>query len=81
MVVWGTIACCHAAAKNYAQLMVLRVLLGFFESGFFVCVTLINAVGDSLGVINPSSNLFWFLHVRSQVSASIGGRISRGTKH
>ncbi|KAG2181945.1 hypothetical protein INT43_006870 [Umbelopsis isabellina] len=35
MIVWGTIACCHAAAKNYAQLMVLRVLLGFFESGFF----------------------------------------------
>ncbi|GAB5587377.1 hypothetical protein Unana1_02277 [Umbelopsis nana] len=66
MVVWGTIACCHAAAKNYAQLMVLRVLLGFFESGFFVCVTLINAVGDSLGVINPSSNLFWFLHLHSQ---------------
>lgn len=44
MVAWGTIACCHAAAKNYAQLMVLRVLLGFFESGFFVCVAGISPV-------------------------------------
>ncbi|KAI9289389.1 major facilitator superfamily domain-containing protein [Umbelopsis sp. AD052] len=35
MAIWGTIACCHAACKNYAQLLVLRVLLGFFESGFF----------------------------------------------
>ncbi|KAH8547870.1 major facilitator superfamily domain-containing protein [Umbelopsis sp. PMI_123] len=38
MAIWGTIACCHAAAKNWAQLMVLRVLLGFFESGFFAGV-------------------------------------------
>jgi MFS family permease len=40
MAIWGTIACCHAACKNYAQLLVLRILLGFFESGFFVCITL-----------------------------------------
>ena len=35
MILWGTIACLHAAVKNYTQLMVLRFFLGFFEAGFF----------------------------------------------
>ncbi|CAO3630814.1 unnamed protein product [Mucor hiemalis] len=35
MVLWGSMACLHAAVKNYAQLMTLRFFLGFFEAGFF----------------------------------------------
>jgi MFS family permease len=35
MLVWGSVACLHAIVKNYAQLLTLRFLLGFFEAGFF----------------------------------------------
>ncbi|KAI9493037.1 major facilitator superfamily domain-containing protein [Zychaea mexicana] len=35
MTIWGIIACLHATASSYAQLLVLRFLLGVFESGFF----------------------------------------------
>ncbi|KAI9363113.1 major facilitator superfamily domain-containing protein [Pilaira anomala] len=35
MLLWGSIACLHAAVKNYTQLMTLRFFLGFFEAGFF----------------------------------------------
>lgn len=35
MISWGTMACLHATAKSYAQLLVLRFLLGVFEAGFF----------------------------------------------
>lgn len=29
---WGVILCCSAAAKNFAGMMVLRVLLGMMEA-------------------------------------------------
>ena len=29
---WGVILCCSAAAKNFAGMMVLRVLLGIMEA-------------------------------------------------
>ncbi|KAK4985261.1 hypothetical protein LTR50_006065 [Elasticomyces elasticus] len=33
IVVWSVLLCCHAAVKNYAGMLVIRVLLGMFEAG------------------------------------------------
>ncbi|KAI9276951.1 major facilitator superfamily domain-containing protein [Phascolomyces articulosus] len=35
MMFWGLIACLHATVHGYTHLMILRFLLGVFESGFF----------------------------------------------
>ncbi|KAL4895466.1 major facilitator superfamily domain-containing protein [Aspergillus ambiguus] len=35
MVCWGIVMTCQGLVKNYDQLIVTRVLLGLFESGFF----------------------------------------------
>ncbi|CAG8459909.1 11786_t:CDS:2 [Scutellospora calospora] len=35
MLIWGIIMTCMAFAKNFSQLMVIRFLLGAFESGLF----------------------------------------------
>lgn len=35
MMAWGAMACLHAAASSYAQLLSLRFFLGVFEAGFF----------------------------------------------
>ncbi|KAG2227553.1 hypothetical protein INT45_002238 [Circinella minor] len=35
MFCWGIIACLHATVSGYTELMILRFLLGVFESGFF----------------------------------------------
>lgn len=32
IMIWGALVMCLAAAKNYAHLSVLRVLIGWFES-------------------------------------------------
>lgn len=40
VVAWGSITIGTAFVKNFAQLVVVRVLLGVFESGFFPCLSL-----------------------------------------
>lgn len=35
MIAWGTMACLHATINGFASLVILRFLLGVFESGFF----------------------------------------------
>jgi sugar phosphate permease len=40
LVSWGAVAMCFGFIKNYGQLVALRVLLGFFEGGFNVCLLL-----------------------------------------
>lgn len=32
IILWGIVTACHGAATNYTSLVVLRVLLGIFES-------------------------------------------------
>lgn len=40
IICWGVIVACHAACKTYASLMIVRVLLGLFESCSAVaCIT------------------------------------------
>lgn len=31
IILWGTVLACHAACKNFPQLVVVRTLLGIFE--------------------------------------------------
>jgi hypothetical protein len=85
MIVWGTIACCHAAAKNYAQLMVLRVLLGFFESGFFVRLifcpwSLLFSVGDKLTFsgFSVSPYLFYVTFRLQSLVRFVKNRVKKG---
>ncbi|CCE62648.1 hypothetical protein TPHA_0C05000 [Tetrapisispora phaffii CBS 4417] len=37
MTVWGIISTCTGAVQSYGGLLVIRILLGFVESGFFGC--------------------------------------------
>lgn len=41
MCVWGVLTCCMAAIKDYHHLLVLRLLIGLFESGFAPGILLI----------------------------------------
>ncbi|KAG0676090.1 thiamine pathway transporter thi73 [Kluyveromyces marxianus] len=44
IIVWGIVLACHCACKSYASLMIVRVLLGMFESCSAVgCIT-VNAM-------------------------------------
>jgi MFS family permease len=38
MMGWGILATSTAAAKNFAQLAAIRIILGIFETGFAPCV-------------------------------------------
>ncbi|OGM47495.1 hypothetical protein ABOM_002574 [Aspergillus bombycis] len=38
-VVWGILALCQCAAKNFGSLLVIRIILGIFEAGFFAGAT------------------------------------------
>ncbi|KAL1408341.1 hypothetical protein Q8F55_005149 [Vanrija albida] len=40
-IVWGLVMTCHGFVKNFSQLMVVRVLLGVTEAGFFPGAVLI----------------------------------------
>lgn len=41
IVIWGTVLSCHAACQSYASLMIVRVLLGMFESASAVgCISI-----------------------------------------
>ncbi|RMY32790.1 hypothetical protein D0866_06366 [Hortaea werneckii] len=35
---WSVILCCHAAAENYAGILVLRFILGMFEANISPCI-------------------------------------------
>ena len=38
-VVWGILALCQCAAKNFGSLLAIRIILGIFEAGFFAGAT------------------------------------------
>ena len=44
IVIWGVVVACHAAAKTYASLMIVRTLLGIFESSSAVGLIIISGM-------------------------------------
>ncbi|KAK6456387.1 putative allantoate permease [Scheffersomyces xylosifermentans] len=44
IVLWGIVVACHAACKTYASLMVVRTLLGIFESSSAVSLIIISGM-------------------------------------
>lgn len=38
-IVWGVLALCQCAAKNFGSLLAIRIILGVFEAGFFAGAT------------------------------------------
>ena len=41
---WGVAICCHAAAKDFTGLLIVRLLLGIFEGAFTSGFLIVNAM-------------------------------------
>lgn len=39
MICWGIVMTCQGLVRDYHELLVTRILLGLFESGFFPAVS------------------------------------------
>ena len=68
MFCWGIIACLHATVSGYTELMILRFLLGVFESGFFpvkikirlelyLCILVLKINNSELTIIHVYNNI------------------------
>ncbi|KAI8646788.1 major facilitator superfamily domain-containing protein [Parasitella parasitica] len=71
MICWGSIACLHAAVKNYQQLMTLRFFLGFFEAGFFPGVVYFLTLFYKKGEMATRIALFWGSTVAAHAYAGV----------
>ncbi|CAO3693813.1 unnamed protein product [Rhizopus stolonifer] len=71
MLLWGTVACFHAAVHGYTQLIVLRFLLGFFEAGFFPGVIYFLTLFYKKDEMATRIALFWGSTVAAHAFAGI----------
>ncbi|CEP19942.1 hypothetical protein [Parasitella parasitica] len=71
MICWGSIACLHAAVKNYQQLMTLRFFLGFFEAGFFPGVVYFLTLFYKKNEMATRIALFWGSTVAAHAYAGV----------
>ncbi|KAI8990855.1 major facilitator superfamily domain-containing protein [Mycotypha africana] len=71
MVCWGSMACLHAAVKNFHQLMTLRFFLGFFEAGFFPGVVYFLTLFYKRNEMATRIALFWGSTVAAHAYAGV----------
>jgi len=76
--IWGIVLCCHAACKNFAGLMVCRILLGVCEgaitAGFMIITSMFYTRKEQ-----TLRTGYWFL--MNGTALIIGGFISFGSLH
>lgn len=78
IVCWGIVLTCHSACKTYASLMVVRTLLGLFESASAVgCI----AVSGMYYTKSEQSARIGFWAAQAGTGYIIGGLISFGFLH
>ncbi|KAI0149369.1 major facilitator superfamily domain-containing protein [Pestalotiopsis sp. NC0098] len=75
---WGIVLTLHAVATNYASLMVLRTLLGVFESGISPGFSLITGMWYTPKE-HVSRHSFWF--AGNAIASMIGSMIAYGILH
>lgn len=76
--VWGIVLACHAACKTYASLMVVRTLLGLFESSSAVgCI----AISGMYYTKSEQSARIGFWATQAGTGYIVGGLISFGFLH
>ncbi|KAJ8653364.1 hypothetical protein O0I10_011015 [Lichtheimia ornata] len=71
MIAWGTMACLHATINGFASLVILRFLLGVFESGFFPGVIFFLTLFYKKNEIATRIALFWGSTVAAHAYAGI----------
>ena len=78
IVVWGAVLACHSACKTYASLMVVRTLLGMFESSSAVgCI----AISGMYYTKAEQSARIGFWATQAGTGYIVGGLISFGFQH
>jgi MFS family permease len=75
LVLWGATTIATAFGKNFAQLSVLRVLLGLFEAGTYPALIIIF---NTLYRRSEQSACFGFLYLSNGVGAMVGSASSVG---
>ncbi|KAF6807831.1 2-ketogluconate transporter [Colletotrichum sojae] len=75
---WGVVIACSAAAKNFASLMVVRFLLGVFES----CVQPTFIIMTAMWYTKPEQSILTSLwYCMTGVQLMVGGIIAWGASH
>lgn len=75
---WGVIVACSALTKNFTELMVVRFLLGFFESGVQPAMMLLTSMWytrDEQSLLNS----LWYCMSGLQLMVGCQASNSRGT--
>lgn len=72
---WSIASLCHMFVNNYAHLVVVRVLLGFFEGPYFSCMSFICT---DYYLPQEFSRRVSFFFVASALSGAFGGLIATG---
>lgn len=76
--IWGAVLCCHSACKSYASLMIVRTLLGIFESASAVgCI----AISGMYYTKAEQSARIGFWATQAGTGYIVGGLISFGFLH
>ncbi|EDO17631.1 hypothetical protein Kpol_1004p3 [Vanderwaltozyma polyspora DSM 70294] len=75
---WGIVLACHSACKTYASLMVVRVLLGMFESSSAAgCI----AISGMYYTKSEQSKRIGFWCIQAGTGYIVGGLVSFGFQH
>ncbi|CCD26771.1 Thi73p NDAI_0I02020 [Naumovozyma dairenensis CBS 421] len=75
---WGVVLTCHSACKSYASLMIVRTLLGIFESSSAVgCI----AISGMYYTKSEQSARIGFWAIQAGTGYIVGGLISFGFLH
>ncbi|GAC75882.1 permease of the major facilitator superfamily [Moesziomyces antarcticus T-34] len=75
---WGAVVACSAASHNFASLMVVRFLLGFFESTVQPCFILITSMWYRRSEQAVLTSLWYCM---SGVQLMVGGLLAYGVAH
>ncbi|CCF57626.1 hypothetical protein KAFR_0C06300 [Kazachstania africana CBS 2517] len=78
VICWGTTLACHSACKTYASLMIVRTLLGLFESASAVCCI---AISGMYYTKSEQSSRIGFWATQAGMGYIVGGLISFGFLH
>lgn len=83
LIIWGAVTIGTGFGKNFAQLAVLRVLLGIFEAGSYPGLIIIF---NTMYRRSEQSACFGFLYLSNGVAAVVGsaaavGIVKMGTVH
>ncbi|KAI7187241.1 MFS general substrate transporter [Hortaea werneckii] len=75
---WSVVLCCHAAAQNYAGILVLRFILGMFEANISPCI--MNIVSTFYARPEQPLRMCIFLGFNG-VSTMVGALLGYGLGH